>query len=113
GEDVEGEDVGGPLCGGRGEHADGALDGVGGQRLPVAGDLGEFVDEALGERDVTGGAGEGHDVAAHVDVDGGEARLDRPEHLVTLAEEEDHGHVVGDRDLVLEHRVRPGRVVAV
>src|SRR5690606_12451387 len=72
GEDVEGQDVGGPLGGRCGEHADGTTDGVGGECLTAPGDLRQLVDEALGEGDVTGRAGEGHDVAADVDVDVGE-----------------------------------------
>src|SRR5690606_22881307 len=89
-----------------------APDGVGRERLAAAGDLRELVDESLGEGDVPRRPGEGDDVAADVDVDAGEPLLDGAEHLVTLTEEGDHRHVVGDGDLMVEHGVRRGRVVA-
>ena len=68
--------VGGTLVGLRAEHADGALDGLGGHALAGADDRDELVEQPLGERDLGGLAAQRDLVAADVDV-GVEGLLDQ------------------------------------
>ena len=81
GEDVERQHLGGPLGGALLEHADGAPDGVGGQRLALLDQLEQLGEEALGEGVVGRRAGDGDLVAADVHVAGDRA-LDELEDLV-------------------------------
>jgi hypothetical protein len=90
-DDVEAEHLGrGSVAGG--EHADGAADGVGSDLLAAGGELHELGEDAFGERDVGGGAGQGDLVAAHVHV-GGEEFLGDAQVLVAGAEQAEGGGV--------------------
>ena len=84
GQDVERQHVGGALVGLGAQHADRALDGLGGEALAGADDRDELVEEPLDEGDLGGLAAQRDLVAAHVDV-GVERLLDEAEVLVTRA----------------------------
>ena len=95
GQDVVGQDLGGP--GGGGEQADGALDGVGRQGRARAGDVDELGHEEDDDVDAGPRAGDGQDGAAQVDAHLGKAPLDGAQDLVVGAQE-GHGGEVGGQD---------------
>src|SRR5699024_8071239 len=99
GQDVHRQYVRGAFPARGGEDADRALHRFGGERLAGGGDVPELVDELFGEFHARRRAGEGDDVATGVDIDVGEAFLDRPQHLVIAAQQGNHGHVGGQLHL--------------
>ena len=108
-EDVEREDVGRPRRRRRREHRDGAGHDVGRQRRAArrpsrparrpAATTSATSPTGPARRDL---------VAAHVDVDAGEAGLDGAQHLVAQTEQLDHRDVGRDADAVLDARGCPG-----
>ena len=89
----------GRSCGLGAQHADGALDGLGGDALAGADDRDQLVEQPLDQRDLGGLAAQRDLVAADVDV-GVEGLLDEREVLVAGAEEGHHGDAVGHHDRV-------------
>ena len=99
GQDVEAQHVGRTLLRLGAQHLHDALDRLAGHALTGADEGDDLVEQALGDRDLGGLAGERDPVAA--DVDGRvEGALDQPEVLVARAQDRDHVDAVGDHDRV-------------
>jgi hypothetical protein len=96
-QDVEGQHLGRTLGGLEAEHADDALDGLGGDTLAGADDRDQLVDEPLGERDLARLTVQRDAVSTHVDI-GSEGLLDQREVLVSRSQDTDHVDAVGHHD---------------
>ena len=96
--DVEGQHLGRPVVATADQHREAALDHLRGERLALAHQAEQRVDQAGCQSVVGGRAGQRDLVAAHVHV-ADQHPLDHLQQLVPAAQQRDHGHRLGHHDL--------------